>query len=77
MSNSQNLGIVRRFIRMCNEWKFDGIEDFVHSDVIWHGIEETVGLTNFRQSSTDDQEFFPDMQFGITDEIEQQNKVVA
>lgn len=76
MSGTQNTEVARKFIRMCNEGKLDELKDLVHPDVIWHGMEEINGLADFRQSMLDDQKFFPDMQFTIVDELEQDNKVV-
>jgi len=79
MSATENKTIARRFIReIFNEGKLEQVNEFVTTDIIYHGVaEEVKGLDNFKEWLAEDRKTFPDMQITILDECAEQNKVAV
>ena len=78
MSNSQNVEIAKRFIEdICNEGKFDEVDQIFAEDVVWNGAEQSKGLSDTKEFLNETKEKFPDLHFTIHDAFGNDDKVTV
>ena len=76
VSTAENKAVARKFVQeIFNERKIDEAENFVTSDIAYHGLEEIKGIENFKQWIVEDLKAFHDMNVTIVDEFGEGNKV--
>jgi hypothetical protein len=50
VSTAENKTVARKFVqKIFNELKIDEAENFVTSDIVYHGLEEIKGIENFKR----------------------------
>ena len=50
VSTAENKAVARKFVQeIFNEQKIDQVQNFVTSDIVYHGLEETKGIENFKR----------------------------
>ncbi|HEY7534654.1 MAG TPA: ester cyclase [Thermodesulfobacteriota bacterium] len=76
MSTAENVALARKFVQeMFNERKIDKAENFVTSDIVYHGLEEIKGIENFKRWVGEDLKAFHDMNVAIEEAFGEENKV--
>lgn len=76
VSTAENTTVARKFVQeLFNERKIDKAENFVTSDIVYHGLEEIKGIENFKQWLGEDLKAFHDMNVTIVDAFGEENKV--
>ena len=76
VSTAENKTVARKFVQeIFNERKIDEAENFVTSDIVYHGLEEIKGIENFKRWIGEDLKAFHDMNVTIVDEFGEGNKV--
>ena len=77
VSTAENKAVARKFVQeIFNEGKIDKAENFVTSDLVYHGLEEIQGIENFKRWIGEDLKAFHNMNVTIVDELGEDNKVV-
>jgi len=77
MSNTQYKTLARRFVEeIFNERKTEAANNFVTSDIVYHGMAEEVrSLEDFKKWVAEDLSAFPDMKITVVDEFGEENKL--
>src|SRR6478735_8964449 len=76
VSTAENKAVARKFVQeIFNEGKIDKAENFVTSDLVYHGLEEIKGIENFKRWIGEDLKAFHDMKVTIVDVLGEGNKV--
>ena len=70
VSTAENKAVARKFVQeIFNEQKIDKAQNFVTSDIVYHGLEEIKGIENFKRWIGEDLKAFHNMNVTIVDEL--------